>query len=560
MKRIFYAGLSLLMLMGLSVGGYVGYRLYKKQTILEEEILRVMHQGHDTLSNTEEKQVEQLVRHITDPWAELQTKTKDTVVQVFAYKAEFNWLEPYKTPMQGGSTGTGFFIDDQGYLITNAHVVNQARTIFIQVPSLGKEQFEVEIVCFNPDRDLSLLRLKQDELVRLKTLVPSLHYLSLGDSDTVKRGAEVMTLGFPLGQQSLKSTTGIVSGRESVSGRQYIQIDAPINPGNSGGPCLNARGEVIGVNSAKITDAENVGYIIPVNELKLVLPDMYKPKEKLMRRPFLGVFYNASSPAMSAYAGNPRIGGVYVTAAFAGSLLELAGIKPGDMLYAINGHEIDMFGDVTVPGSEDKIALSDYVSFLPLDENFTLSVYRKGKKMNFTIKLALTTLPPIRVKYPEFEPIDYEVIGGMVVLEFARNLLPLLLQSAPELIMYEDPKKQLEPFLIVTNVFSSSQINRTRVIRAGTRLDEVNGKEVRTIEDLRDALRASVDTGYLTIKTMQDIFAVCEFDKIVKEEFDLAAAYKYQPSRFVQQLIQKYVEKHEKKTGSVSSRTATASE
>lgn len=546
--------IAALMILG---GGAIAYHLYQKQLNLEKQLSGVM-LAADDFSAREIREVEQIVEKITDPWSELQKKLSDTVVQVFALVAEFNWLEPYKTPNQGKGSGTGFFIDEEGYIITNAHVVNQAKAIFIQIPSLGKEQFECEIVCFVPDRDLSLIKIKDKDLSRLKDIVGQIAYLKLGNSDKLKRGAEVMTLGFPLGQQGLKSTTGVVSGRESVSGRQYIQIDAPINPGNSGGPCINGRGEVVGINTAKIMEAENVGYIIPVNELKLVLRDMYVSKNKLMRRPFLGVFYNSSTPAMSEYLKNPQSGGVYVTDTFKGGLLEKAGIKPGDMIYSINGHKVDMYGDISASWCEDKIALTDYVAFLPLGENIKLLVFRNGKQKEINVTFEQTKLPPIRLKFPDYEPIDYEVFGGMVVTEFARNLLPLLLQSAPELIMYEDPKNQLEPFLIVTNVLPNSQANRARVLRPGTRIAEVNGKEVKTLQEFREALISSLDTKYLTIKTKQDIFTVCEIEKILSEELDLSTTYRYTISPFIQKMMKKYLEEHEKKTGPNSAAAVAA--
>ena len=120
----------------------------------------------------------------------------------------------------------------------------------------------------------------------IKRVLGSIPFLPLGDSDLIHRSDEVLALGYPLGQQSLKSTTGVISGRE----QHLIQMSAAINPGNSGGPSLNTKGEVIGINSAGIPAAQNVGYMIPINDLKIVLADLYKVK--LLRKPFLGVLFN----------------------------------------------------------------------------------------------------------------------------------------------------------------------------------------------------------------------------------------------------------------------------
>src|SRR5579872_429286 len=239
-------------------------------------------------------------------WRPIQDRVKDTVVQVFSQVAEFDFLEPYKTPNQYSGYGSAFFINDRGDLLTNAHVVNQAKAIWIQIPSLGKRIVDVEIIGISPERDLALLRLRPEGLALIKQELGSVPYLTLGDSDQVRRSDDVLALGYPLGQQSLKSTSGVISGREG----NYIQMSAAINPGNSGGPLLDAHGQVVGINSANVPDAQNVGYIIPINDVKKVLPDLYKIK--LLRKPFLGVLFNSATETLTELLGNPLPGGCYV--------------------------------------------------------------------------------------------------------------------------------------------------------------------------------------------------------------------------------------------------------
>src|SRR4029077_6348495 len=124
------------------------------------------------------------------------------------------------------------------------------------------------------DRDLALLRLKPEELQLIKETLGKVPMLQFGNSDKVSRAEEIMALGYPLGQQSLKSTTGVVSGREQIGGKYMIQISTPINPGSSGGPSINRCGEVIGVNTAGIMPAQNVNYIIPSNEVQLFIAQL----------------------------------------------------------------------------------------------------------------------------------------------------------------------------------------------------------------------------------------------------------------------------------------------
>lgn len=183
-------------------------------------------------------------------WLDVQKKVKDTVIQVYTHAIEYNWLEPYKTPEQGESCGTGFFINPKGDFITNYHVIAQGTSIEIQIPSFGLERFDVSIIGVAPERDIALLTLTKESREKIVKKIGKVPYLVLGDSDRILRSQEVLALGYPLGQTRLKSTLGIVSGRERMGG--FIQITAPLNPGNSGGPALNTNGDVIGINSQGI--------------------------------------------------------------------------------------------------------------------------------------------------------------------------------------------------------------------------------------------------------------------------------------------------------------------
>ena len=128
-------------------------------------------------------------------WSELQPLVKDTVIQVFSHRAELNLLEPYKTPNQGEATGSGFFINDKGEIVTNAHVVDQAKALAIQIPSLGKRRFVVQIIGVSPERDLALLKLSQKDFDEVKKSLNKIPVLNLGNSDTVRRADEIMTWG-----------------------------------------------------------------------------------------------------------------------------------------------------------------------------------------------------------------------------------------------------------------------------------------------------------------------------------------------------------------------------
>ncbi len=476
-------------------------------------------------------------------WSDLQTELQNAVLQVFSQVTEFNWVEPYKTPSQSESAGSAFFINEQGDIITNAHVVNQAISVTVQIPSVGKRRFAVDVIGVSPERDLALLRMREKDLKELKQAlgVKTLSYLKMGDSDAVKRGDKIMALGFPLGQQGLKSTTGVVSGREHLPLSGYfIQISAPINPGNSGGPSIDYAGRAIGVNTAGIPGAQNVGYIIPSNEVLLFLDQLEtvktKGKPKLLRRPFLGVFFNTANDNLRAYLKNPPPGGLYVVDVYKGGPFDKAGIKGGDMIYSIDSYPIDMHGEMSVPWSkEDRISIIDYVARLKLGHIVKLVYYRNGTKMTSTFVLTRTE-PPIRRMYPGFEKIEYEVLGGFVFMPITANHVMLLAKFAPQIMQYADPKKQIDPALLITHVMLNSPASELRSIGAGGIISEVNGEKIHTLDEFRNAVLKSTKTGYLTIKTTDNQFAAIPLNDILTHEERLASTYFFRISELFKEL------------------------
>lgn len=472
-------------------------------------------------------------RVVTDggSWSGLQTKVKDTVVQVFSQVGALDLLQPYKTPSQGQGTGSGFFINNDGEFITNAHVVDQAKSVWIQIPSLGKQQIDVDILGVSPDRDIALLKVKPEGMVLLKEAIGQVPFLPLGNSDLVHRGDEIMTLGYPLGFQGLKSTVGVVSGRES----HLIQIDAAINPGNSGGPSLDRLGNVVGINTLYAPDAQNVGLIIPINELKIILDDLRKVK--LLRKPFLGILYNNASEKLTSYLGNPLPGGLYVVDVYKDSPLSKAGVQKGDQVYEINGHVLDMFGDLS--WDEDKISIVDYVSQLKLGQEIRLVVYRQGKRHEVTFLFDQSELLPIRKIYPGYESIDYEIVAGMVVQPLTINHLPILINSSPSLAKYTEMKYQMEPALIITHVFPDSQAHRSRALAPGAILKKINNIEVKSMTDLREALFKGLKHDDLTIETAEGVFVVCSLKKVLMNDQQLAKNYFFSLSSTMQSLIAK---------------------
>jgi len=213
-------------------------------------------------------------------------QTKAAVVNISTTKIIQEWVSPFgNDPMfqqfgqiedvPGNSLGSGFIIHEDGYVVTNNHVVDRATTITVELDDGRK----LPAVLISADRDADLALLKISDRQPFPTI-------SLGDSSDLMIGEPTIAIGNPLGY-SHSVSTGIVSalhrdlkdveGKESLS--NLIQTDAAINPGNSGGPLLNAYGQVIGINTAIRSDAQNIGFAIPVNRLRDLIPELMNPAQ-----------------------------------------------------------------------------------------------------------------------------------------------------------------------------------------------------------------------------------------------------------------------------------------
>lgn len=482
-----------------------------------------------------------------ESWLHIEDLIHHAVVHVFAQIVQFNWLEPYKTDVEYEKRGTGFFIDEQGDIVTTAHVVDEAKRVWVQIPFLGWQSIAVEVIRFCPDRDIALLRIIEPERERILKQVKQIAYLALGNSDDVRHTDKVLVMGYPLGQYHVKSTTGIISGREFIEGTTFLQITAPVNPGNSGGPVLNVYGQVIGIAVASVVEAANVGYAIPIDELIRLLEDM--TTTPLVRKQALGVRFNMVNDEAAHYLGNPIPAGAYVNAVFKNSLAERAGLQQGDMLYQCNGYPIDACLEMSVPWSQEKITLYDLIARFKIGDAVELELYRSGKKMVKKFTFEQSPLYPIRMKYPDYELVDYEIIAGIVFMELSENHLAFLLEEAPHLEWYMRIENKYDSVVIITYIFPGSVASQLRSLFPGDILKGVNGIEISTLADMRRALPISSEQKFLTLVTRNNnALAVFNMEQVLSDEARLAKDYGYRVSSSVQKIRRKYIHGSKKAT------------
>jgi serine protease Do len=526
----------------IAVGGYILYQQHQLQAhhyaILTKEL---------ATTRTQLLNVQQEVRHeaasvptTASNWLHVQKNVEHSVVQIFSSVARINWLRPYQTPDEVTSAGSAFFINEKGDLLTNYHVVNHARSVMIRLPRLGQLQYRAEVVGVCPERDVALLRLTEKARVQIEAKIGQIPYVIFGDSDQVGRTQEVMALGFPLGRFSLKSTIGNISGWEHIGGQSLIQLTSPLNPGNSGGPTVNNRGEVIGINSSGIFSAQNTGFFIPINEITHILADLYTTP--LLRKPVLGADFSIYLDTMREYLGNPDGGGWYVTHVYKGTLLDRAGVQSGDVLYQINGYDLDCYGEVEVSWATDtRVSALDLLNRYNMGDVISLVLYRQGERKEVTITLDDSFILPVRRMFSDFEKIEYEMFGGMVILPLSINVINALLDYdnslASVMTRYARPDAQYEEGLVITHVFPDSPAKEAKLLDPGLIIDTINGRKVRTLADLRVALLRHKKEKFFTITTQHERrFIVLSYDEVRQKEAKLALQNGYMVSRLVKAL------------------------
>ncbi len=268
--------------------------------------------------------------------------------------------------------GTGFIISEDGYVVTNNHVIEGADKIEVRINN--KEKYAAKLVGKDAATDLALLKIDVKQ-----RLTP----LPLGDSDKVRVGEWVMAIGDPLnfdktvtvGVVSAKDRSGLTADAATRSFENYIQTDAAINFGNSGGPLLNTSGEVIGINTAIFRPAQNIGFAVPINTLKTILPQL-REKGKVVRG-FLGInIVNVDSDRAAAFNLKAQEG-AFVESVEAGKPAEKAGVRPGDTIVRVD--------NVPVKDTRDLIG---YVSSKTPGSKVQLTVVRDGKETTLTATLA----------------------------------------------------------------------------------------------------------------------------------------------------------------------------
>jgi serine protease Do len=352
--------------------------------------------------------------------------------------------------MKTHALGSGFVIDSDGLILTNNHVVEKADEIKIKTDD-GKE-YDAKVVARDPKTDIALIRVNAGGDFPKPAL--------LGDSGAIRVGDWVMASGNPFGLGHT-ITSGIISAKGRVIGAgpydDFLQTDAAINPGNSGGPLFNMNGEVVGVNTAIVAQGQGIGFAIPINLVKEILPQLKSGK---VTRGWLGVMIQDITPELAESFGIKQTKGVLIGDVVPDGPADKAGLKRGDIVTAFNGKDLD-----------NAHTLSRHVASTSPNTQVTMQIVRDGK--NKDIKVTIGTMPEEGAEAPATTK---ESAWGMTV----QNLTPELGQRFGW--------DQNERGVIISEIQPGSPASEAK-LRPGDLIKEVNRQKIQNVRDYNQALQ-----------------------------------------------------------------------
>ncbi len=360
-----------------------------------------------------------------------------------------------RRPQEQRSLGSGFIISNDGFIVTNHHVVREADQIKVTFQLDGREStFDAEIIGSDPETDLALLKIEAD--VNLPTL-------EFGDSEKLRVGDWVVAIGNPFGLNHTV-TAGIISAKGRIIGAgpydNFIQTDASINPGNSGGPLLNLQGQVIGINTAIVAAGQGIGFAIPSSMAQDIIQQLRT--DQRVSRGWLGVTIQNIDENTAKALGLDEPKGALVADVTRGDPADMAGIRAGDVIIAINDKTVESPNDLTrrigqiTPGTKTRI-----------------TIWRNNQEKNFSVTLGERDMERLTKTPAREHDADPDELG-----------LSLRTPSQQEAsaLGFDAPKG-----LLVTRVSSGSKADRADVIE-GDLILQANGINVDSIQDFNRVL------------------------------------------------------------------------
>ncbi len=395
-----------------------------------------------------------LLEEIQNVLVTLADRVKPAVVNIAPVSAS---VKSGETPRDRGpnnpGTGSGVIVDKEGLIVTNNHVVGDAKEVEVRLSD--KSKFIGQVIGRDPDTDIAIVKI---------TPTGELPTVPFGDSSKVRVGQWVMAVGNPFSLDRTV-TLGVVSGLERDAVRlsryeAFIQTDASINPGNSGGPLFNIKGEVIGINTAIINYAQGIGFAIPSNMVQQVVEQL-RVRGKVTRG-WLGVGIQEVTAELAGKFGIKENDGVLVNDVFENEPAARAGLKPGDIIAKVDGRRV-----------ETPAGLSRAVAGLTPGTKIELDVIRSGERRTITVDLGERKEDAVVASIPSPPP-QPEVKLGLSVQD--------LTQELADKFKIKDQKG------VLVNKVDPGSVAQEQGLREGDLIKEVNRQAVASSEEFKSAV------------------------------------------------------------------------
>ncbi|MCH9620823.1 MAG: hypothetical protein S4CHLAM20_02270 [Chlamydiia bacterium] len=352
------------------------------------------------------------------------------------------------------ATGSGFIVSDDGYIVTNYHVIEGAAEILVEIyENDGEKEYKAELIGCDPKTDIAVIKIEEKNLP----------YLKFADSDLIEQGQCIVAIGHPLRLRD-SVTTGVISAkhRMNLANNQiedYIQTDASLNPGSSGGPLLDLNGEVIAVNTAIIPPSHRnmgVGFSVPSNIAKMIYEHV--KETGTVNRGFLGVsIQDLTEDLIEGFGYKKGTKGALVASVSKDSVAERVGLIPGDLIISFNEKSI-----------KNAKNFSTEVGKLPAGKKCKVKILRKGKTKTLSLELG-SQMPEASTK------------GDII------HRLGVIVEDIPESDGQKYNLKKGESGVVIKEIVSGSLAHRSGW-KAGSVIMVINGTKITKVEDLSKAL------------------------------------------------------------------------
>jgi S1-C subfamily serine protease len=468
---------------------------------------------------------------------------RSSTVRIQAASSKFDWMQPFMPGEDNVGLGSGFIVQTEPYplIVTNEHVVNDAKQVMLQLLLYGEQQWEAQVVSVCSKFDVALLVLRQPDKFSAALDERNITLRALKLARGIQpMGADVVALGFPLGQDALKISKGNIAGNEEVDGNICIQSTAPISPGSSGGPLLNAEGtEVVGVNFAKATEGENINYVIPAWRVSQLVRKHFRDqsapqKDDKWRRlrvevpkPYVAAI--EANEALYARSGGCKHG-VYIARIGDRSFFKNARppVQADSFLVSVNGRDLDEFGmGQNMDYAADRVRFSDLFFMVEdISDDATFEMCTNGETTKHEVSLSWSPAYGQGVRYvdePTLEGLSdsYELFGDISVMAMTVNHVRAIIAKTndPSPARWLHPDFIAHPRLVVNHVRSGSYA--ADVIAAGSAVAKVNGREVRTLADFQRSFEPQKG-GVWTLQTDTGQLVAMMFNQSIGDQLSKA--------------------------------------